>query len=242
MDIGRQKRRLTKTIGRKVVLVAVALAVLGATLGFPVVARRDVVGSVPFPCQHHGCGCVSAEACWNGCCCFTPAERRAWAKKHGVTPPDFFLAQFGGSPIDGATISRDSADASSGNDGACDSSHHDACCPHPADDDMEEHEPAKAGLLARSCCSHQDENNGSAGSEAVETDESNLTFGIAIGGMSQRCRGQSSLWAMVQVMLPVRQFVRIDLPQPCVLRMTDTTHYSIDRPAPPVPPPRALLA
>ena len=240
MDMGRQKRRLTKAIGRQVVLVAVALAVLGATLGFPVVARRDVVGSVPFPCQHHGCGCVSAEACWNGCCCFTPAERRAWAKQHGVTPPDSFQAQFGGAPIDGTTESGSLPGAEYGDHGECDTSHDDACCPHPADQDMDEHATAQAGPLARNCCSRPGNNHGSAGSESAENDESKLTLGIAIGGMSQRCRGQSSLWAMVQVMLPVRQFVRIDVPQPCVLRMTDTTHDSIDRPAPPVPPPRSL--
>lgn len=240
MDLWRQKRRLTKALGRKVLLVAVALAVLGATLGFPVVTRRDVVGSVPFPCQHHGCGCVSAEACWNGCCCFTPAERRAWARKHGVIPPDSFLTPFGGAVSDGVTENVDSERASAGNDAASDSSHHDACCPDPADHAVEEHATTKAGPLARSCCSHQNENSGEAGSGAVETDESKLTFGIAIGGMSQRCRGQSSLWAMVQVMLPVRQFVRIDVPQSCNLRMTDTAHNSIDRPAPPVPPPRSL--
>jgi hypothetical protein len=36
-----------------------------------------------FPCQHHGCGCSSAEACRTECCCFTPAERVEWARDHG---------------------------------------------------------------------------------------------------------------------------------------------------------------
>ena len=42
-----------------------------------------------FPCQNCPCGCKSAEQCWAACCCFTPAERFAWAKKKGVTPPSY---------------------------------------------------------------------------------------------------------------------------------------------------------
>lgn len=44
-------------------------------------ASRD---SRPFPCQQHRCGCRTAEQCWQHCCCFSPAERRAWARAHGV--------------------------------------------------------------------------------------------------------------------------------------------------------------
>src|SRR5690606_8419101 len=46
----------------------------------------------PFPCQGHRCGCQSAERCWKACCCFSPAEKVAWAKKHGVTPPAAVVA------------------------------------------------------------------------------------------------------------------------------------------------------
>lgn len=40
-----------------------------------------------FPCQHGRCGCASAGQCWSNCCCHTPRERQAWAKRHGVVPP-----------------------------------------------------------------------------------------------------------------------------------------------------------
>lgn len=45
--------------------------------------------SQPFPCQHRPCGCRSADQCWKRCCCFTQAQKLAWAKRNGVTPPDF---------------------------------------------------------------------------------------------------------------------------------------------------------
>jgi hypothetical protein len=47
----------------------------------------DKDNSQPFPCQSCACGCRTAEQCWTNCCCFTPAERFAWAEKNGVTPP-----------------------------------------------------------------------------------------------------------------------------------------------------------
>lgn len=35
--------------------------------------------SVPFPCMDSPCGCVTAEQCFESCCCHTPAELLAWA-------------------------------------------------------------------------------------------------------------------------------------------------------------------
>lgn len=44
--------------------------------------------SRPFPCMDRPCGCLTYEACWAGdCCCFTLAEKRAWANAHNITPP-----------------------------------------------------------------------------------------------------------------------------------------------------------
>lgn len=53
---------------------------------------RDKDFSQPYPCQNSPCGCKSAEQCWKSCCCNTPAERLAWAKKNGVTPPSYVVA------------------------------------------------------------------------------------------------------------------------------------------------------
>jgi hypothetical protein len=65
------------------------LAYLVSTLGFPLAATARKDGAQPFPCQDHSCGCQSAEECWRGCCCFSPEERLAWARQHGVEPPAY---------------------------------------------------------------------------------------------------------------------------------------------------------
>jgi hypothetical protein len=62
------------------------LAYLAATLGFalPHPVRKS---GRPFPCQHHLCGCQTAEQCWRHCCCYSPEERRDWARKNNVPVP-----------------------------------------------------------------------------------------------------------------------------------------------------------
>ena len=40
--------------------------------------------SQPFPCQDRPCACRTAEQCRKKCCCFTPQQKQAWAKRHGV--------------------------------------------------------------------------------------------------------------------------------------------------------------
>lgn len=67
---------------------AIAVVALGSYLavagGIPLPAPRISRDTRPFPCQHHQCGCHSAEQCWQHCCCYSPAERRAWARAHGM--------------------------------------------------------------------------------------------------------------------------------------------------------------
>jgi hypothetical protein len=45
--------------------------------------------SSPFPCLFRTCGCLSANDCWKKCCCFSNAQKVAWAKKNNVQVPDF---------------------------------------------------------------------------------------------------------------------------------------------------------
>jgi hypothetical protein len=78
-------------MGRKVVTFLVLVCFCAATLPFPVASVEilDKANSQPFPCQNCPCGCKTAEQCWSGCCCYTPAERFAWAERNGVTPPSY---------------------------------------------------------------------------------------------------------------------------------------------------------
>ncbi len=55
-----------------------------------VLPARDAFSA--FPCQHDSCGCMSAEACWNGCCCFTLQERLEWAGVRGAFIPSWARA------------------------------------------------------------------------------------------------------------------------------------------------------
>lgn len=48
--------------------------------------------SEPFPCQHRACGCRSADQCWKRCCCFSNAQKVAWARANRVKPPEYVIA------------------------------------------------------------------------------------------------------------------------------------------------------
>jgi len=71
-----------------VALIAYLVSFWGLPVALPV--ERDL--STPYPCQDHACGCNSAAQCWDNCCCFSPAERLAWAQEHNVAIPAPLLA------------------------------------------------------------------------------------------------------------------------------------------------------
>jgi hypothetical protein len=70
-------------------VAGVCVAYLLAALDVPLPASVHKDASQPFPCQNHPCGCQTAEQCWRHCCCFTPEQRWAWARAHGVEPPAY---------------------------------------------------------------------------------------------------------------------------------------------------------
>ena len=80
-------------------LTALVLLVMSVLMIFPIAlptATRETNSaaegkdlSEPFPCQSRACGCRSAKQCWKKCCCFTNAQKLAWAKAHRVQPPAF---------------------------------------------------------------------------------------------------------------------------------------------------------
>ena len=65
------------------ILFAYLLAVFGVPV--PAASARSQQGG--YICQQGACGCQSASECWTGCCCFTPEQRWAWAKRHHIVPP-----------------------------------------------------------------------------------------------------------------------------------------------------------
>ncbi|MFM8539850.1 MAG: hypothetical protein ACKOES_17535 [Planctomycetaceae bacterium] len=81
-----------------ITLALYALVVSGLPLPLGAVSpqgRSDGVGdqllaakdrSRPFPCRDKPCGCVSADQCFKKCCCHTPAQLLAWAKRNDLEP------------------------------------------------------------------------------------------------------------------------------------------------------------
>ena len=89
------RRLRTRSIRATIVSLLLCAFAVGLT-GFPVfqVTGKTSAGkdrSQPFPCMDKPCGCSDAATCWKQCCCHTNTEKLAWAKKHGVTPPQFVV-------------------------------------------------------------------------------------------------------------------------------------------------------
>lgn len=77
---------------RRAIAALSLVGFLAVNIGFPVVEPSGKDLSQPFPCMDKQCGCRSATACWQGCCCHTNREKLAWAEEHGVTPPAYVFA------------------------------------------------------------------------------------------------------------------------------------------------------
>lgn len=68
------------------VLMSIVFALLPMVWSVPE-RHHDKDRSTPFPCQNRPCGCRTAEQCWKKCCCFTNAQKVAWANQQGIRPP-----------------------------------------------------------------------------------------------------------------------------------------------------------
>lgn len=71
----------------KLLLVWLAIVAYCATaigIAIPLPAATPKVATEPFPCQHHRCGCQTADQCRRQCCCFSADQKLAWARAQGV--------------------------------------------------------------------------------------------------------------------------------------------------------------
>jgi len=72
--------------------ILILVAFVASHVGFP----ATDLSSAPrgsYPCEGHGCGCRSADHCWQHCCCMSLSDRLAWAAEHHVSPPSDLIAQ-----------------------------------------------------------------------------------------------------------------------------------------------------
>jgi hypothetical protein len=92
MSWRRKKTRARILRAATALLLAVNHVVVALGLPMPLTtpaAESHASAKEMFPCMNCPCGCRTAEHCWRGCCCYTMTQKLAWAKAHGVTPPDF---------------------------------------------------------------------------------------------------------------------------------------------------------
>jgi hypothetical protein len=82
-------RSFRRCFPRKLCSLFVLAGICASTLPLPVPPSTGKDRSEQFPCQNRPCGCRSAQQCWKKCCCFTNAEKLAWAKANRVTAPKF---------------------------------------------------------------------------------------------------------------------------------------------------------
>jgi hypothetical protein len=143
--------RLATINMRRLTCALLLLSFLATAVGFPVFHHESKQTSEPFPCQHHACGCVDADHCWRQCCCYSPQEKLAWARKHGVEPPTFAIAAAGESPQRSTRLSQQSnsnscAVVTGGNSLACCDSHQ-----HEGNDESQRRVGLAIGDLVRHC-------------------------------------------------------------------------------------------
>jgi hypothetical protein len=100
-----------RLVGRRCVcaLLLVAYAITAAGVPIPVASLPKKRGEI-FPCMASSCGCRTADQCWRSCCCHTLSQRLAWARKRGIEPPGFVIAQARAAGFDFESLAAASCD------------------------------------------------------------------------------------------------------------------------------------
>ena len=202
--------RFSKPLRLSLVGLCVA-AHLAVSTGFPLPAESYVVNEArPFPCQHHHCGCRSADQCWRSCCCMSMQEKLTWARQHGVTPPSFVVAA--------AAQEADDEKADTQGDRA-----HNGCS-------------AKVSMHQRSCCSSS---AGKAAPHGSHRRQSENRVEWVSGVQAQKCQGLTLTWMSAGCMiLPPARVALVEDPlfarwfRPSVMQFWPSHISEIDSPPP----------
>jgi len=164
-------RGIRRSLHRRLISAALAAMYIVTAAGIPLpagdLARKS--GEL-FPCSDCACGCASAEQCWRSCCCHSLAERMAWARVHGVRPPEFANAEARAARIDLAWLVEPK--------GAGSKALSASCCARQLKTD------APACCHAKTaCCSHNHE-------QQPSDSKSNRV----VGWKALNCQGHSANW------------------------------------------------
>lgn len=190
-------------------LLSVCASIAPIPLASPTRSEKDT--SRPFPCQNRPCGCRSAEQCWKQCCCFTNAQKIAWARANQVAAPDYVhvaAAQESKSPV-----SRKPCCSTRSKEALC-------CRSESLIDESGGHEPSQ---VAQSDADKAD-------------DDESVDYVIAV--MAEQCRGQSTFWnslpwAVIPEVTLTEPLVNVEPVDHGAAPALPTITYQ-----PPAPPPR----
>lgn len=188
-------------------LAAYAAAATGLPLRGPAPPRA---AGERFPCEECGCGCSSAEVCWNNCCCHTLSQRLAWADRENVRPPANVLSQ---AQCAGLDVSRWLPSA-----------------PRLTLVAVAAEPQAKACCC---CCAKKTAAADNQGNESEPDDGAQAWRSLA-------CHGALSLWVSLSVALPPAEDNPTALPRAVEMRVASAPLFDGCSFPPATPPPDAL--
>jgi len=208
------RRRYGRRTGSVLLLIVLTWTAAGVPL--PTGNPPQKAGEL-FPCSTCKCGCVSAEQCWQACCCHTLAERLAWAREHGVEPPAFALAEARSIGLLADELASKT------------------CCTKKSAADTRKCCQKKQPLFAaaeRTCCQKRHVNRPAASRTADKKDNG------VVAWRALACRGQSLGWlAVVPTGVVVRHSWLNEFPRVAWLGPAASEHGEGIAVDPAVPPP-----
>ncbi len=224
---------------RRPIAVAALAIYLAAVVGVPLPAALKKQRDAAFPCQGHACGCLSARECWEHCCCFSPKQKLAWARSHGITPPARLVAVVETIEANPLLTSRDEH-ADDETESACHDEHEapggSCCARRAACSTSHEHEPAHdhgdchQAVAERACC-------GDRGHDGDDNAHDDARRAIVI--KARQCQGLGELWCLTGAVMPAPAACDWHFQWDVVERLPvgAALWRSADL-APPIPPPR----
>ncbi len=182
--------------------------------GLPVPKAKPKDRSSPYPCMDSRCGCMTAEQCWKNCCCHTLEEKLAWAREHGVIPPDYILEQ--AAPLDHSSSEKE-----------C----NDSCCKEKPAQCCNSYEKESKPAQQHDCCATES-------LDSSGNDDSSLTWVATLRAM--KCHGQDG-WMLLSQCLVVdtvrSPFFSTQLLLSDSLRLVNDNACTVNS-VPDAPPPR----
>ena len=211
-------RLIRRSIRRRLLSAMLAAMYIVTAAGVPLPAGDFARKSGEFfPCSDCACGCASAEQCWRSCCCHSLAERMAWAREHGVRPPEYAIAAAQRARIDLVWL-VEPKDADSKSLSA-------SCCARQLRAD------------APACC-HEDK--GCCGDHDEQQPSESKTNRV-IGWKALNCQGHSANWlAALPTVVSANCGKSDKLPLIEWLGLAGSEHASRASDLPAIPPPKTV--